>query len=183
MSIAAKVYNKVLLNRIRKPVDDIMRKNQAGFRRGRGCTEQVHILRRIIEGTIDKNLDLYIIFVDFKKAFDSLIRNVMFDILRHYGIPEKNVRAICTIYNNSKSQVLVEGKLSEQFNISTGVLQGDTLAPFLFIIVIDFTLKKSEQEHATSTGSNGFTTNLSRSSRYPATSLFDLDFAEDIALL
>lgn len=94
MSVVAKVYNKVLLYRIRDPIDKILRANQAGFRRGRGCTEQVHILRRIIEGFQDKKLDYYITFVDFKKIFDSIKRSTMFDILRHYGIPDKTVRAI-----------------------------------------------------------------------------------------
>jgi hypothetical protein len=65
MSVAAKVYNKVLLYRIRDPIDKILRTNQAGFRQGRGCAEQVHILRRLIEGAIDKNLDIYAVFVDF----------------------------------------------------------------------------------------------------------------------
>ena len=140
-------------------------------------------LRRIIEGAFDKNLDLYIIFVDSKKAFDSLIRSFMFEILRHYGIPNKTVRAIRTIYNSSKSHVLVDGKVSEQFEISTGVLQGDTLAPFLFIIVIDFVLSRAEQEHAEKTGSHGFTMQERQSSRHPAKALFDLDLADDIALL
>ena len=55
-------------------------------------------------------------------------------------------------------------------------LQGDTLAPFLFIIVIDFVLKNA-------TGSHGFTTNLRESARRPESSIFDLDFADDISLL
>lgn len=65
----------------------------------------------------------------------------MFEILRHYGIPAKIVQAIRTIYNNSRSSVIVDGILSEEFDISTGVLQGDTLAPKLLIIVMDYVLK------------------------------------------
>jgi hypothetical protein len=107
----------------------------------------------------------------------------MFSILRHYGIPDKTVRAIKTIYNNSKSRVLVEGKLTDQFEISTGVLQGDTLAPFLFIIVIDYVLKNTKREYAETTGSHGFTTHLRKSARQPEKSIFDLDFADDISLL
>ena len=50
----------------------------------------------------------------------------MFSILRHYGIPEKVVNAIQAIYKYSRSAVIVEGNISEEFDVTTGVLQGDT---------------------------------------------------------
>ena len=67
----------------------------------------------------------------------------MFAILRHYGIPEKIVAAIRVLYDKSKSQVFVNGDLSDPFDITTRVLQGDVLAPFLFIIVMDYVIKQS----------------------------------------
>ena len=72
----------------------------------------------------------------------------MFNILRHYGVPLKIVKAIKAIYHHSKSVVLVDGNVSEEFNVTTDVLQGDTLAPFLFIIVIDYMLKNAQLDHA-----------------------------------
>ena len=65
----------------------------------------------------------------------------MFSILRHYGIPEKIVNAIKTIYKNSRSAVIVEGNISEEFEVTKGVLQGDILALFFFIIVLDYVIK------------------------------------------
>ena len=178
LSIAAKVYNKILLNRIRDHVDPILRKNQAGFRPGRSCAQQIHILRRIMEGFQDYQLPLTVTFIDFKKAFDSIDRRVMFAVLRHYGIPEAVVNAISTLYNNSKSAVMVDGNISDPFEVSTGVLQGDVLAPFLFIVLVDYLLKK-----ATSDVDTGVVTHPRRSRRYPARVINDLDFADDIALL
>ncbi|GAA6097691.1 uncharacterized protein LOC118408508 [Tachysurus ichikawai] len=111
----------------------------------------------------------------------------MFEILRHYGIPIKLVIAIKTIYNNSKSTVLVEGELTDEFDIATGVVQGDTLAPFLFIIVLDYVLKNTELNHARShginKGENGFVTQPRQCRRELAIAIFDLDFADDLALL
>ena len=180
MSIVAKVYNKVLLNRLQPVVDKLLRNNQAGFRLGRGCTQQIHILRRIFEGASAKQLPLYATFIDFKKAFDSINRDMMFAILRHYGIPEKIVHAIRTLYENSTSKVLVDGKTSAEFKTTTGVLQGDVLAPFLFIIVIDYVIRNS-------VGSYGFVTHLKEGTRTrthkPEQKLNDLDYADDIALL
>ena len=81
MSIAAKVYNKILLNRIRPHVDPLLRKNQAGFRPGRSSAQQIHILRRIMEGFKEYQPPLTITFVDFEKAFDSINRTAMFPVL------------------------------------------------------------------------------------------------------
>ena len=131
-----------------------------------------------MEGFQDYQLPLTVTFIDFKKAFDSIDRRVMFAVLRHYGIPEAVVNAISTLYNNSKSVVMVDGNISDPFEVSTGVLQGDVLAPFLFIVLVDYLLKK-----ATSDVDTGVVTHPRRSRRYPARVINDLDFADDIALL
>ena len=99
------------------------------------------------------NFVTLITFSNFKKAFDSIARDIMFAILRHYGTPAKIVTVICVLYDNSKSQVYIEGQLSEPFNVTTGVLQGDVLAPFLFVIIIDYLSKCSE-------GDFGYLTNI-----------------------
>ena len=83
-----------------------------------------------------------------------------------------------TLYNNSKRAVMVDGTISDSFQVTTGVLQGDFLAPFMFITVIDYLMKK-----ATENTEYGVVTHPRRSMRYPAISLNDLDFADDIALL
>ena len=85
MSNSAKVYNKILLSRIRDHVDrNILRRNHAGVRPGKSCAQRFHMLRRIIEAFESQQHPLT--FIDFKKVFDSINRNVMFAVLRHYGI-------------------------------------------------------------------------------------------------
>jgi hypothetical protein len=78
MSHAAKLYNRIILKRIRELIDVILRPNQVGFRKGRSTIDQIHIIRTLLAGANDKNLTLYITFVDFKKAFDSINREKMF---------------------------------------------------------------------------------------------------------
>ena len=65
----------------------------------------------------------------------------MIKILQAYGIPERLVHAIETMYQNTKVQVLTPDGETEQFDITAGVMQGDTLAPSLFIIVLDYALR------------------------------------------
>ena len=80
MSLAAKLYNRMVLNRIRTPIDAILRKNHAGFTTGRRCIQQIHFLRRIMDVAYLQNIPLFIRFVDFKKEFDSIDRAMMFAI-------------------------------------------------------------------------------------------------------
>ena len=76
-SIAAKIYNALLRNRIEPKIDNILRKNQNCFRRNRYTTSQILTIRRILEGVRSKNLQATILFIDFTKAFDSIHRGKM----------------------------------------------------------------------------------------------------------
>ena len=130
--IAAKIYNLMLLNRIRPEVDKILRKNQHGFRTNRSTTGQIFTVIRIIEGVNEKNLTATLLFIDFSKAFDSIHQGKMAEILKAYGIPEKIINAIMIAYIDTKSIVRSDDGDTEFINITVGVLQGSTLAPFLF---------------------------------------------------
>ena len=141
--IASKIYNRMLLNRIVPFVEPLLRKNQNGFRAGRSTLSQILSIRRIIEEMKNGNKSFTLCFVDLKKAFDSINREVMFKILSLYGIPEPIVEAIRTLYTNTKATVISPDGETEFFDILIGVLQGDTLGPFLFIIVLDNVLRIS----------------------------------------
>ena len=175
-SIAAKIYNKLLLNRIQPEIEKILRKNQNGFRKGRSTTGQILTLRRLIEGIKAHNLEATILFVDFSKAFDSIDRSKLEEILNAYGIPAEVVQAIMMLYRNTKAKVRSPDGDTDFFNILAGVLQEDTLAPYLFIIALDFVLRCSIDPNK----SLGFTLHKSKSRRHPAVKLTDVD---DLALL
>ena len=73
-------------------LDSLLRDEQAGFRQERSCTDQIATLRIIIEQSLEWKTGLYLVFVDFEKAFDSVDREVIWQILWHYGVPEKIVK-------------------------------------------------------------------------------------------
>ena len=179
LPIAAKIYNKLILNRLRPKIEPILRKNQNGFRPGRSTLGQILTLRRIIEEITHCNKTAALIFVDFSKAFDSVNRDKMFEILELYGIPPEIISAIKVLYSNTKSTILTPDGETEHFDILAGILQGDTLAPFLFIIVIDYVMRVSVDTMK----ENGLLYQPRKSSRYPALHITDADFADDIALL
>ena len=176
--IAAKIYNTMLLNRIQPEIEKILRRNQNGFRRGRSTVGQILTVRRIIEGVRAKNLQAVLLFVDFSKAFDSIHRGKLEEILLAYGIPKEVVAAIMMLYKNTKAKVKSPDGDTETFDIIAGVLQGDTLAPFLFIICLDYVLRTSINNMK----ELGLTLKHARSRRHPVETITDADYADDLAL-
>ena len=104
-SIATKIYNALLRNCIEPKIDNILRKNQNGFRRNRSTTSQILTIHRILEGVQAKNVQATLLFVDFTKAFDSIHRGMMEQILLAYGLPKETVAAITILYRNTKVKV------------------------------------------------------------------------------
>ena len=141
---------------------------------------QILTLRRIIEGVKANNLPAILTFIDFRKAFDTIHRGKMMKILRAYGIPPNLLNAIEKMYSDTRAKVLSPDGETDLFEITAGALQGDTLAPFLFIIVLDCALRKAMDGCEEDLG---FTITPRKSRRHPKEVLADLGFADGIALL
>ena len=103
----------------------------------------------------------------------------MEQILLAYGLPKETVAAITILYRNTKVKVRSPDGDAEYFDIVAGVLQGDTLAPYLFIICLDYVLRTSIDKIR----ENGVELTKKRSRRYPAKTITDDDYADDIGLL
>ena len=97
-----------------------------------------------------------------------------------YGVPPNLLRTIGTMFEGKRARVVTPNGDSEEFDILAGVLQGDTLAPFLFIIVLDYALRQAISGRERELG---FTITPRRSRRFPAVVLSDLGYADDISLI
>ena len=116
-----------------------------------------------------------ILFVDFTKAFDSIHRGKMEQILLAYGIPKETVAVIMIL----EVKVLSPEGDTDYFDIVAGVLQGDTLAPYLFIICLDYVLRTSIDKIK----ENGFGLTKKRSRSYATKTITDTDCADAIVIL
>jgi len=101
LSTPSKVFSRVLLNRLQGAVDNTLQDEQAGFRKGRSCTEQIFTLRSITEQSLEHQQDLILNFINFKKAFDSVHRPTLWKILTYYGIPDRFINIFKALYDNS----------------------------------------------------------------------------------
>ena len=128
-AIAANLTNKMILKRIQPEMDKRLRPIQNDFRPGRSTTAQILALRRISEGVKNNNLKSIIVFVDFRKAFDSIHSGKTMQMLKAYGVPETLVGVISKLYGNTRARVVTPDGDIELFDIIAGVLQADTLAP------------------------------------------------------
>ncbi|XP_030638825.1 uncharacterized protein LOC115819438 [Chanos chanos] len=171
LSIPSKVFCRVLLGRIDMAIDTKLRQEQAGFRRGRGCTDQIFALRNIIEQCLEWNNPVLINFIDFQKAFDSLHRDTLWKIVQSYGVPPKMTTLMKMFYNQFECSVIINGNLTDWFSVESGVRQGCIISPILFLFAIDWTMQKT-----TSDKPRGIQWTL-------FTQLEDLDSADDLAIL
>ena len=117
------------------------------------------------------NSPIFINFIDYENAFDSVDRDTLWKLLRHYGIPEQLVNLIRNSYEGMTCRVIHGGQLTRSFHVKTGVRQGCLLSPFLFLLAIDWIMKVTTTQRR-----NGIQWTMT-------SQLDDLDFADDIALL
>ena len=129
LSVVGKVYGRILINRITDKTENVIAEVQSGFRRGRGCTDQIFIVREICEKYLGKGKDVYFAFLDLEKAYDRVDRDAMWNVLRLYGIGGRLLQGVKSLYVSSKTCVRVENEMSEWFPVRVGLRQGCVMSP------------------------------------------------------
>ena len=102
LSVPGKVFASIILNRCKDALDQVLREEQCGFQKSRGCTDQLFAFRQILEKCMAFQLDVSFCFIDFRAAFDSVDREMMYKIMKHYGLPQKVVNVIRNSYESFK---------------------------------------------------------------------------------
>ena len=137
-STIGKLFSTVILNRIIKfktntnpdPV------NQLGFSKGAQTNDHILTLSTIVSKYKKRGAPIYAVFVDFKKAFDSVCREALFLKLAKLGITGKVFNTLKHMYTNSTGQIKLAGHISNKFDINKGTEQGHPISPDLFKIYI-----------------------------------------------
>uniref|UniRef100_A0A1I8I291 Reverse transcriptase domain-containing protein n=1 Tax=Macrostomum lignano TaxID=282301 RepID=A0A1I8I291_9PLAT len=132
-SCATKLFNRMLLLQLQPVLDPYLRPEQNRFQPHRGTVTQILAFWQVIEGARIHQLTL--ILIDFRKAFDLVMSDALPEVLHAY-MPELLISAVMALYHGTTAAVSTPDGLSDFFETSSGVLQGDTLVPFLFILVL-----------------------------------------------
>ena len=135
LSHTMKIFERVLDKRIRDIVNITV--NQAGFVKGCGTTDAIHVARLLIEKYREKHRPLHVAFLDLEKAFDRVPHDLIWYALRCHQVPEELLRWVQLLYRDPKSRVRSAAGTSKPLRVSVGVHQGSALSPLLFILVMD----------------------------------------------
>ena len=92
----------VLNNQVRRVTEDQVVEEQAGLGSGRGCEEQIFVMRLLAEKMIEKDRKMYAVFVDLEKAYDKVCREELWEALKRYGVSGDLLRAIRALYVSGK---------------------------------------------------------------------------------
>ena len=134
---AGKVLLKIASARLSShcQVGGILPEEQCGFRPARSTVDMLFVVRRLQELGRERKIPLYMCFIDLQKAYDSVDRELLWEVLRRFGVPDRMLSVIRQFHDGMRARVRTDdGELSEWFDVTQGLRQGCVLSPLLFNI-------------------------------------------------
>nr|GEW55628.1 RNA-directed DNA polymerase, eukaryota [Tanacetum cinerariifolium] len=132
-----KVVTKIIASRLSNVISELISNVQTAFLPNRQIPDGPFIVNEILSRCKIKNQKAMIFKVDFAKAYDSIRWDYLDDVLNAFGFGHKWRSWIQGNLNSGKASILVNGSLSSEFYFHRGLKQGDPLAPFLFILIME----------------------------------------------
>ena len=127
MDVVGKLVARIVQSRLQIVAEQKLPESQCGFRRGCDCTDMIFVVRQLAEKAVEHQATQYFVFVDLKKAYDSVPREAMWMVLRKMGVPEVLVEIVQSFHSDMKARVRLE-----EIEVNNGLRQGCTMAPSLF---------------------------------------------------
>ena len=140
LSCLYKLYTSLLNQRLSLHCEsnDYLVDEQNGFRSARSCQDHIYVLSSVIKNRKSNGEDTFCAFVDFKKAFDWVPRDLLlYKLSNSFDIHGRLFNTLATIYSSSVAQIRINGMLTEPFDVTSGVKQGDIISPLLFSMYLN----------------------------------------------
>ena len=132
-----KILSKVLAERLKKVLPEIINSDQRGGVKGRLIGENIRLIEDILYEIENLEEDAIILLQDQEKAFDRVEADWLYACLKHFNFGDKYISWLKTLYKNSKSSVMTNGVQSSYFRVTRGIRQGDSLSALLYIIQLE----------------------------------------------
>ena len=146
LNVDYKILAKAIGQRIESKLSSLIHSDQTGFITGRFIGQNVRLLNDIMEYTEAKNLPGILLFIDFRKAFDTIEWNFLHKCIELYNFGPNIRKWISILYNNVESGVMNAGFMTNYFKVSRGVCQGCPLSPLLFVLAVEMLALKIRQD-------------------------------------
>ena len=144
LNTAYKVLSCIIYGCISEYTERIIGAYQCGFRKGKSTINQIFTLSQIMEKTVENQIGIYHLFIEFKSAYDSIHREKLLCAMTEFGIPSKLIIFVKTTMTNVQCSVKIQSHLSEPIPTTRGVKQGDALACLLlFNIALEKVIRDS----------------------------------------
>lgn len=189
LSVPSKVLSRIIYDRLYSAMDKMLKDTQCGFHSGRSMIDMIFTARQLVEKSIEQQSPLCVAFIDITKAFDSVDRNTLINILETMKCPPNLLEIIKSFHTDTKTIVQVENCKIPAFSVKTGVRQGCVMAPLLFIIYMQIIINNITNKNIGGidlnfrNDSNMFNRrNLKATTKIKQLHLLDLMFADDCAL-
>ena len=143
LNTAYKILSFILCERLKPYLSNIIGEYQCGFRPGKSTTDQIFTLRQILEKTREFQIDTHHLFIDFKQAYDSIIRDELYTAMNELGIPVRLILLCQMTLADTKSAVRIAKKASKPFATTRGFRQGDALSCDLFNICLEIIVRRA----------------------------------------
>lgn len=116
-SVFGKIFSLCLLHRLDEWAEyyDLRAQGQFGFRKERGTSEATFTLNTIIDGYKSNHKSIYVAFVDFRKAYDCINREALWNCLSKLGVSDSFLKILRSMYTSVSMRVRMNGKLGEEF--------------------------------------------------------------------
>jgi hypothetical protein len=171
--LLCKLFSRLVLKRIRQTLDAQQSVDQAGFRSGFSTDDHLFALTQLQEKAFEWQQDIWIAAVDFKKAFDTIIHETLWNALWTQGVPQRCIYILIQLYRDASATVKLDC-MSKRFSLKRGVRQGDPASPQLFNAVLESIFRKLKSKWA----AGGFGIKID-----DGESLTNLRFADDVLLV
>ena len=146
---ASKVFEECIYTKVWEIISPTLPEAQYGFRKGRSCIIQLLALLNIIYNSKDQRLTTHALYLDLRKAFDKVDHSILLRKLYAKGIRGKILQLIQHYLTNRKQHVDVDGSVSGNLDVTSGVPQGALLAVLFFLVYIDDLPELIKLVHAT----------------------------------